>query len=315
MALSIFLLIAGIFILFFGAEWTVKGSSNIAMFLGIRPIIIGLTIVSIGTSLPELVVSVVAAINKSKDIALGNIIGSNIANIGLVLGLSAMIKPLQISLSTIKKEIPIMIGVSLLLYFLAFDKLISPVDGFILFVGIVLFIFYCIYDAKHNTEQSKDINQDDESSEKKKYSLAHELLITIVGLVEIVLGAKLMVDSAIFIARILGLSELFIGMTIVAVGTSLPELATSMVAAYKGKMEISVGNVIGSNIFNICMVIGLVSMISPFRVDQLILNREFLIMLAFSILVLPLAMHGKTLTRAKGTLFFLGYGCFIWFTL
>ena len=315
MALSIFLLIAGIFILFFGAEWTVKGSSNIAMFLGIRPIIIGLTIVSIGTSLPELVVSVVAAINKSKDIALGNIIGSNIANIGLVLGLSAMIKPLQISLSTIKKEIPIMIGVSLLLYFLAFVKLISPVDGFILFVGIVLFIFYCIYDAKHNTEQSKDINQDDESSEKKKYSLAHELLITIVGLVEIVLGAKLMVDSAIFIARILGLSELFIGMTIVAVGTSLPELATSMVAAYKGKMEISVGNVIGSNIFNICMVIGLVSMISPFRVDQLILNREFLIMLAFSILVLPLAMHGKTLTRAKGTLFFLGYGCFIWFTL
>ena len=315
MALSIFLLIAGIFILFFGAEWTVKGSSNIAMFLGIRPIIIGLTIVSIGTSLPELVVSVVAAINKSKDIALGNIIGSNIANIGLVLGLSAMIKPLQISLSTIKKAIPIMIGVSLLLYFLAFDKLISPVDGFILFVGIVLFIFYCIYDAKHNTEQSKDINQDDESSEKKKYSLAHELLITIVGLVEIVLGAKLMVDSAIFIARILGLSELFIGMTIVAVGTSLPELATSMVAAYKGKMEISVGNVIGSNIFNICMVIGLVSMISPFRVDQLILNREFLIMLAFSILVLPLAMHGKTLTRAKGTLFFLGYGCFIWFTL
>ncbi len=315
MTLSIFLLIAGIFILYFGANWTVKGSSNIAMFLGIRPIIIGLTIVSIGTSLPELVVSVVAAINKSKDIALGNIIGSNIANIGLVLGLSAMIKSLKISRSTIKKEIPIMIGVSLSLYLLAFDKKISAVDGFILFIGIVLFIIYCIYDAKHNKEQSEGITQDLESSSKKKYSLAYELLITTVGLIGIVLGAKLMVDSAVFLARTLGLSELFIGMTIVAVGTSLPELATSMVAAYKGKMEISVGNVIGSNIFNICMVIGLVSMVSPFIVDQLILNREFLIMLAFSILLLPLAMHKMTLTRTKGVLFFLGYGWFIWFTI
>lgn len=315
MTLSIFLLVVGILILYLGANWTVEGSSNIAMSLGIRPIIIGLTIVSIGTSLPELVVSVVAAINKSKDIALGNIIGSNIANIGLVLGLSAMIKPLKISRSTIKKEIPIMIGVSLLFYLLAFDKKISVVDGFILFIGIILFIIYCIYNAKHNKEQPEGIIQDLESSLGKKYSLAHELLITTAGLIGIILGAKLMVDSAVFLARSFGLSELFIGMTIVAVGTSLPELATSMAAAYKGKMEISVGNVIGSNIFNICMVIGLVSMISPFIVDQLILNREFLIMLAFSILLLPLAIHKMTLTRTKGALLFLGYGWFIWFTI
>jgi len=315
MTFSIFLFVAGILILYFGAEWTVKGSSNIAMFLGIRPIIIGLTIVSIGTSLPELVVSVVAAINKSKDIALGNIIGSNIANIGLVLGLSAIIKPLKISTPTIKKEIPIMIGVSLLLYVLAMDRNISQMDGIILFIGIVFFIIYCVYDAKHSNESEKGNAVDLDSTGKKEHSVPHELLITTAGLIGIVLGAKLMVDSAVFIARTFGLSELFIGMTIVAVGTSLPELATSMVAAYKDKMEISVGNVIGSNIFNICMVIGLVSIVSPFDVDQVTLNREFLIMLAFSILVLPLAMHDKTLTRAKGVLFFLGYGGFIWFTI
>ncbi|HJN01906.1 MAG: calcium/sodium antiporter [Nitrospinota bacterium] len=315
MFLSIFLFIAGIVILYFGAIWTVKGSSNIAIFLGIRPIIIGLTIVSIGTSLPELVVSVVAAINKSKDIALGNIIGSNIANIGLVLALSAIIKPLKISASTIKKEIPIMIGVSVLLYVLAMDKNINRMDGIILFIGIVLFIIYCIFDAKHSHESGESIAGDVESIGKKEYSISYELLITSAGLIGIVLGAKLMVDSAILVARTLGLSELFIGMTIVAVGTSLPELATSMVAAYKGKVEISVGNVIGSNIFNICMVIGLVSIISPFTVDQLILNREFLIMLAFSILLLLLAMHKMTLTRTKGVLFFLGYGWFIWVTI
>ncbi len=315
MTLSIFQFTAGIVILYLGAEWTVKGSSNIAMFLGIRPIIIGLTIVSIGTSLPELVVSVVAAINKSKDIALGNIIGSNIANIGLVLGLSAIIKPLKISTPTIKKEIPIMIGVSLLLYVLAMDNKISQMDGIILFIGIVLFIVYCVYDARHSNESGEGIAGDLNSIAKKKRSVRYELLITFVGLIGIVLGAKLMVDSAVFIARTFGLSELFIGMTIVAIGTSLPELATSMVAAYEGKMEISVGNVIGSNIFNICMVIGLVSIISPFDVDRLTLNREFLIMLAFSILVLPLAIHNKTLTRTKGMLFFFGYGWFIWFTI
>jgi cation:H+ antiporter len=195
------------------------------------------------------------------------------------------------------------------------DKNISQIDGIILLIGIVLFIFYCIVDAKHSNESGEGTAGDLDSTDKKEHSIPYELLITTAGLVGIVLGAKLMVDSAVFIARTFGLSELFIGMTIVAVGTSLPELATSMVAAFKGKMEISVGNVIGSNIFNICMVIGLVSIISPFVVDQLILNREFLIMLAFSVLVLPLAMHNKTLTRTKGVLFFFGYGWFIWFTI
>ena len=208
-----------------------------------------------------------------------------------------------------------MIGVSVLLYVLAMDKNINQMDGIILFIGIVLFIIYCVFDAKHSHESGEGIAGDFESIGKKEYSISYELLITSAGLIGIVLGAKLMVDSAILVARTLGLSELFIGMTIVAVGTSLPELATSMVAAYKGKMEISVGNVIGSNIFNICMVIGLVSIISPFTVDQLILNREFLIMLAFSILLLLLAKHKMTLTRTKGVLFFLGYGWFIWVTI
>ena len=315
MILSIFLFILGLIIIYLGAKWTVNGSSNIALIMGIRPIIVGLTIVSIGTSLPEFVVSIVAAINKSKDIALGNIIGSNIANIGLVLGLSAIIRPLKINRSTIKNEIPIMIGVSLLFYFLAFDNRISAVDGFILFIGIILFIGYCIHDARYNKERSEDIIHDLESPVKKKHSIKFEMLLTAFGIIGIIAGAKIMVDSAIFLARSYGMSELFIGMTIVAIGTSLPELATSMVASYQNKDEISVGNVIGSNIFNICMVIGIVSMVSPFTVEQLVLNREFLIMVAFSILLYLLVLHRMTLTRTKGVIFLSGYAGFIWITI
>lgn len=315
MILPIFLFFVGLIIIYLGAKWTVNGSSNIALIMGIRPIIVGLTIVSIGTSLPELVVSLVAAINKSQDIALGNIIGSNIANIGLVLGLSAIIRPLKINRSTIKNEIPIMIGFSLLFYFLAFDNRISATDGFILFSGIFLFIGYCIYNARYNKERSEDVIHELEGSIKKKHSIKFELLLIVSGIIGIIVGARIMVDSAVFLARHFGMSDLFIGMTIVAIGTSLPELATSMVAAYQNKDEISVGNVIGSNIFNICMVIGIISIISPFTVERLILNREFLIMLAFSVLLYPLALHRMTLTRMKGVIFLLGYAGFIWITL
>ena len=315
MILPIFLFIIGLIIIYFGANWTVNGSSNIALIMGIRPIIVGLTIVSIGTSLPELVVSLVAAINKSKDIALGNIIGSNIANIGLVLGLSAIIRPLKINRSTIKNEIPIMIGFSLLFYFLAFDNQISATDGFILFSGIFLFIGYCIYNARYNKERSEDVIHELVDYIKKKHSMKFELLLIVSGIIGVIVGARIMVDSAVFLARHFGMSDLSIGMTIVAIGTSLPELATSMVAAYQKKDEISVGNVIGSNIFNICMVIGIISIISPFTVGRLILNREFLIMLAFSVLLYPFALHRMTLTRTKGVIFLAGYAGFIWISL
>lgn len=309
-----FLLFIGLIILFFGAKWVVNSSSNIALYLGIRPIIIALTVVSIGTSLPEFVVSLVAAINNTKDIALGNIIGSNIANIALVLGLSAIVKPLKINKATLKKEIPIMIGFSLLLYFLSLDKMISTVDGFILLFANILFVAYCIYNAKNNKENPGNAISPLDGPQNQKQSLKYELFLTLSGTIAIVGGAKLMVDAAIIIAKDFGLTELFIGMTVVAIGTSLPELATSMLAAFQSKHEISVGNVLGSNIFNIGMVIGFISLISPFTVEQLTLNREFLIMLGFSAMLFLVVLHRLTITRSKGVLFLLGYSWFIWFT-
>lgn len=310
---SFCLLLIGLIILYFGAKWVVNSSSNIALYLGIKPIIIALTVVSVGTSLPEFVVSFVAAVNNTKDIALGNIIGSNIANIGLVLGLSALVKPLKINKATLKKEIPIMIGFSLLLYLLSLDKLISTMDGLILFFVNILFVAYCIYTAKKNRDRPEGAISPLNGPQNQ--SLKHELFLTISGTIAIVGGAKLMVDAAIILAKAFGLTELFIGMTVVAIGTSLPELATSMLAAFQSKHEMSVGTVIGSNIFNIGMVIGLISLFSPFTVAQLTLNREFLIMLGFSATLYLVVMHRMTITRSKGIFFLLGYSWFIWFTL
>jgi len=304
----------GLLILSFGAKWIVSGSSNIALVMGIRPIIIGLTIVSIGTSLPEFVVSFVAAINETKDIALGNIIGSNIANIGLVLGLAAMVRPLKMNETTIKKEIPIMVGTSILFYLLALDKQISALDGFILIVGIILFLVYCFYVARYDKNQAKNLTQEYHIPTNKNLSVKHEFLLIMSGVVGIILGARLMVDSAVNMAREFGLSELFIGMTIVAVGTSVPELATSMVAAFQNKDEISVGNVVGSNIFNIGMVVGIIAMISPFSVEEITLKREFLIMLAFSVVLFLMVLQKPLLTRARGLFLLIGYSIFIWLT-
>ncbi len=304
---------SGLVILFYGARWLVNGASNIAIYWGIRPIIVGLTIVSFGTSLPELVVSIIAALKGAKDIALGNIIGSNIANIGLVLGLSAIIRPLHIKNQTIKKDIPIMIAVSLLLYYLAGDLIIDFFDGIILFAGIILFVTYCVYNARTDKESSKETLEDIKHCLNHNHNLSvrYELVMTIIGIGGVILGADIMVRAASSIARAVGLSELFIGMTIVAVGTSLPELATSVAAAYLKKMEISVGNVIGSNIFNICMVIGMVSIVSPLHIERLVLQREMIIMLLFSLVIFPLMLPRRLLTRTNGVFLVIGYIVFI----
>jgi cation:H+ antiporter len=214
--------------------------------------------------------------------------------------------------TTIKKEIPIMVGTSVLFYLLALDKQISALDGFILIVGIILFLVYCFYVARYDKEQAKGLTQEYHIPTNKKHSVKYEVFLTMSGIIGIILGARLMVDSAISIARGFGLSELFIGMTIVAVGTSVPELATSMVAAFQKKDEISVGNVVGSNIFNIGMVVGIIAMISPFSVEEITLKREFLIMLAFSVALFLMVLQKPLLTRTRGLFLLIGYSIFIW---
>ncbi|MDR4504959.1 MAG: calcium/sodium antiporter [Candidatus Scalindua sp.] len=304
----------GVFGVYVGAEWFVKGSSNLSRDLGIRPIIIGLTVVAFGTSSPELAVSLTAAFKGSDNISIGNIIGSNIANIGLVLGITAIVFPLRVERIIMKKELPLMIGISFLFCVMAMDKVIGVIDGSILFMGIFLYVGYQIYNtvnSKVNGESSGSIKKND-SAINRKTVLRNILYITL-GLPFLLAGAQLLVKSAIGIAGGFGVSEMVIGLTVVALGTSIPEMATSVVSAFRRETDICVGNIIGSNIFNILMVIGSVALVRPLAVNQDTLFFELPVMLLFSIALIPMIRGNLTVNRIEGFLLTFGYGIFIFF--
>ncbi|MGR3292640.1 MAG: calcium/sodium antiporter [Candidatus Scalindua sp.] len=338
------LFIAGITGVYFGAEWLVKGSSKLSRDLGIKPIVIGLTVVAFGTSSPELAVSITASIEGSNDIAIGNIIGSNIANIGLVLDIAAIVFPLKVERIIMKRELPLMIAISAGFYFMAIDKKIGFVDGLVLFTGIIFFISYQIYNtlnskrksgnsedsaseysslaaSAHSSIQHSDSNIPDgktcltEHTDKqdpagRKY-LFFNILYIVVGLACLLIGSHVLVKAAIFIAGRLGVSEMVIGLTIVAFGTSVPEMATSVVSVLRKEVDICVGNVIGSNIFNILMVIGSVALVRPLNVTRETLLFEFPIMLLFSVALIPMIRGNLRVNRLEGILLVLGYFVFI----
>ncbi|MBU6391916.1 MAG: calcium/sodium antiporter [Planctomycetota bacterium] len=309
MLLQIILFLAGLAGLYFGAEWLVKGASRFARSFNIRPIVIGLTIVAFGTSMPELVTSVVAGIKHLSDIAVGNIVGSNIANIGLILGLAAIVQPLTIDMRLLSREMPIMIGISLLLYFMGWDGILSRLEGGILLVGIVT---YTCYVYRMALKESKAVEQEYEEFVGAAYdSILKNIFWIIIGLVALVGGAYLLVHSAIYIARVVGISELVIGLTVIAVGTSLPELATSMVAAIRKESDISVGNVIGSNVFNILAVLGIAAIIQPLQINPISLRIDMPVMLFFSMALIPMITWKFVLTRGQGIFLLVGYSVYI----
>ncbi len=319
----ILLFIAGLTGVYFGAEWLVKGSSKLSRDLGIKPIVIGLTVVAFGTSSPELAVSLTASIKGSNDIALGTIIGSNIANIGLILGISAIVLPLQVERIIMKRELLLMIAISFGLFLMAvFDGKIGRVDGLILFTGIIFFISYQVYNtisSKRKSGNSTDNadgktciteNADKQSPAGRKH-LLYNILHIVIGLACLLIGAHILVESAIFIADRLGVSEMFIGLTVVAIGTSVPEMATSVVSVLRKEVDICVGNVIGSNIFNILMVIGSVALVKPLDVADT-LSFEFPAMLFFSLaLIPPMFRANRRVNRRDGFLLVVGYFAFI----
>jgi len=312
MLTHILIFLAGLAALYFGAEWLVHGSSRLARCLNIRPIIIGLTIVAFGGSAPEAAVSIVAAFQKNSDIALGNILGSVIANIGLVLGLSALIRPLKIQFSTITKELPIMLGAAILFYLMALNLTIGFWEGLVLFTGIVLFIAYSVYQGVKERNKNRLVEKEyEEFLEGKRNSRPKLIFLVIVGLVMIIGGANLLVKSGVFIAQKLGVSELIIGISLIAIGTSLPELAISTVAAYRKEADISAGNVIGSNIFNVFFVIGAVAMIHPLSVQKSTLGFEFPAMLIFSALLVGMMKTHLTLSRIEGSILLVLYVLFM----
>jgi len=313
---------AGITGVYFGAEWLVKGSSKLSRDLGIKPIVIGLTVVAFGTSSPELAVSLTASIKGSNDIAIGNIIGSNIANIGLILGISAIVLPLQVERIIMKRELPLMIAISAGLYFMAIDKKIGFVDGLVLSTGIIIFVSYQVYNTLNSKRKSGNStgNADGktcimESTYKqspagRKY-LLYNILYIVIGLACLLIGSHILVESAIFIASRLGVCEMVIGLTVVAFGTSVPEMATSVVSVLRKETDICVGNVIGSNIFNILMVIGSVALVKPLNVARDTLFFEFPVMLFFSLALIPIIRGNLRVNRLEGCLLTAGYFVFI----
>lgn len=306
----------GLILLILGAEWLVGGSSKFARSVGIKPIIIGLTFVAFGTSVPEAAVGIIAVLKGAKGIALGDVIGSNIANIGLVMGVAALISPLKVEMKLLKRELPIMIGAAILLYLIALDSKIGFLDGLLLLIGIILFTGFCFFVSRKRPELGEEFKRGAEGILRKKGQRAKSVVLATIGLAILLGGAYLMVESGVRIARIFGINEWVIGLTIFAIGTSLPELATSAVSAYRKKADIAIGTVIGSNIFNILFVIGIVSMISPLTVEASILRYELPIMLAFSLILFPLMKSGFVVTRFEGAILVAGYlGFILWLFL
>lgn len=310
----IFFLILGLILLVVGAERLVWGASQIAAFAGISPLIIGLTVVAFGTSSPELAVSIQAANSGNANIVIGNVVGSNIFNILLILGISALIFPLKVSFKVIRLEVPIMILASVLLYILGFSGKLSVLSGVILSLGMVSYIGFQIYMGnKEKKHRRDDFSKEYKPYQKKKKTLFFDIFWVVFGLFLLVVGSNFLVESAVSIAKYLGVSDLLIGLTIVAAGTSLPELVTSIVASLKKEHDIAVGNVIGSGIFNILGVLGFSVLFAPQGIDisSTALQFDIPMMIVVSVMCLPIFISGYVVSRKEGILFISYYGFYL----
>lgn len=312
--LQIFILVAGFAFLVKGADFFVDGASSIAKALKIPAVVIGLTIVSFGTSLPELAVSVTSAIENAEGIAIGNVIGSNIVNLMLVAGCAAAISPMKMEKSLMKKDFPFSILITAALFVMLADKFFSPdaqqniisrADGIILLLFFVIFMYSTVsYSLSGQNAESEQTENPEEKS-----PLAKSILATILGLAGVIIGGQMVVKSATFIAKAAGMSDTLIGLTVVAFGTSLPELVTSVIAARKGENEIAMGNVIGSNIFNILFILGVSAAIRPLNVDPACIY-DTIILIFLSALVWLMARPKFQLGRASGIIMILLYAAY-----
>jgi cation:H+ antiporter len=296
----------GLLVLWFGAEWLVRGSADLALKLGIRPMVVGLTVVAFGTSAPELVVSVIAALSNSPEIAIGNVVGSNIANICLIVGFTALLLPIPSDRSFLKMDMPMLFGAMALLYLVSFDGKIAWYDGLALLGGLLVFNIFTYKTAGRRGEGSDMV--DDEHP----LTVWKAVLYFIAGMAALMVGARMMVYSAVEIAGNFGISEVVIGATIVAIGTSLPELATSLVAVLKKQPDLGLGNVIGSNVFNICSILGFAPLITTLPIARHLLVYEYPLMVGSAIiLLLMLAKRSNRITRPEGLILLIGYIAFL----
>lgn len=304
--LSVF---AGLVLLALGAEGLVRGSTSAALRLGITPLVIGLTIVAFGTGTPELLVSVEAAITGNSGIALGNIVGSNISNVGLILGCAALARPLRVRSGLLRREVPLMIAVTFVLCLMLLDGVLGRLEGALLFAGSIAYTIGAYLLARRDRNLEVAAQFEDMSRPLTRARWLDGLYIA-AGLAALVLGARFLVSGATVVALQLGMSQVVIGLTVVAIGTSMPELATSVVAALRDEADVAFGNVLGSNILNILCILGLVALIHPIRVAGLS-KLDVAVLAGSALVLLPLMWRGSILNRWEGAALLVGYGVYM----
>lgn len=311
--MNVLLLLLGLVLLYCGAELLVKGAASAAARLGISPLVIGLTVVAYGTSAPEMAVSVQSALAGSGDIAAANVIGSNTFNIAFILGLTALLAPIRITAKLIRFDIPVMIGVSVLAMLLLRDGALSRAEGLLLVGGVVFYTLWTFVQARK--EPAEPAPQSGEAAgAAKRVSMVRSVVFIVVGLALLVAGSRAMVTGAVNLARVFGISEAVIGLTIVSAGTSLPELSTSLLAALRRQSDISVGNVVGSNIFNILGILGASSVVSPIAAPGLS-EIDLAMMLVTALISLPFMWTRFVLSRGEGVVLlvlYFGYLVYLW---
>ncbi len=308
MTQDILLFIGGVGVLYFGAEWLVRGSARLAASLGVSPIVVGLTVVSMGTSAPELVISVVASLGGNPDLAIGNVMGSNLANVGLVLGISAMLRPLHVSTQVVTREVTVMFFITLALLPLIWNSHIGRLEGLLLVMMLVFYLAYVLRTARTEGTEARDNRESsDEAFALSPRTIARDVAFVLLGVVGLVLGAFAIRESAVALAEAMGISELVIGLTLVSIGTSLPELATCAVAALRRQADIAVGNILGSNVFNIAGVLGVTSIVAPLDISADVLRLEFPAVMIITVLLVPIVRHKLVIRRREGVVLLSAY--------
>ena len=308
--MAILLFVVGLVFLIIGAEALVRGASRLAAVLGISPLVIGLTVVAFGTSSPELAVSVKSALSSHASIAVGNVVGSNIFNVLFILGLSALIVPLVVSQQLVRLDVPLMIALSVIVLILSLDESFSRADGLMLVGSLVIYVWFLIYQSRRESVAVREEHAKEFGTERyAKSGWVKNIGLVLGGFALLVLGSRWLVDSAVSFAQYLGVSELVVGLTIVAAGTSLPEVATSVIAAIRGERDIAVGNVVGSNIFNITGVLGLASIVAPtgIEVSTAVIGFDIPVMIAVALACLPIFFTGGVISRQEGALLLVYY--------
>lgn len=306
---AIAFLIVGLILLVWSADKLVFGAAALARNVGISPLVIGMTILAMGSSAPEMMVSATAALEGKTDTAVGNVLGSNIANIALILGITALIKPLSISSPVLRRELPIMIGVTLLAGALLWDSHLGFYEGFLLFALFAVFILAMLRISQKEKNQGDSLLTEQESEVPDGVSNKKATMWVVIGLIVLPVAASVLVDNAVIIAKFFGMSDLVIGLTIIAIGTSLPELAASLAGVMKGEDDMAVGNIIGSNVFNILAVMGIPGILNPSMISEHAMGRDFWVMLAVSLLLVIMALgKSRSINRIEGGILFL---CFI----